>query len=227
MVYVSHDLAVVGRLADRVLVIYAGRAVELGPTRVLERPLHPYTRGLVGAIPVISQARMLATIPGKPPRPASGQTGCRFAERCTFALPECVTSEPELAIVEAQHAVRCIRAERAARRAAHGEPAQAQRRGRLTAPQALLEVGELRASYGSTEVLARRVVRARPRANASRWSASRVPARRRSAAVSSASSASGTARSPTTATRSPAAPASAAAPSVRVCSSSSRARTTR
>ena len=64
MVYVSHDLAVVGKLADRVLVLYAGRAVEFGPTRVLERPVHPYTRGLVGAIPVISEARMLATIPG-------------------------------------------------------------------------------------------------------------------------------------------------------------------
>ncbi len=152
MVYVSHDLAVVGKVADRVLVLYAGRAVELGPTRVLERPLHPYTRGLVGAIPVISEARVLTTIPGQPPRPGSRPTGCSFAERCAFCLPECSQAEPELETVETGHAVRCIRAQAMrARPMAATVPKLDEGVAGEAAP--LLQITELEASYGATKVL--------------------------------------------------------------------------
>jgi peptide/nickel transport system ATP-binding protein len=152
MVYVSHDLAVVGKVADRVLVLYAGRAVELGPTRVLERPLHPYTRGLVGAIPVISEARVLTTIPGQPPQPGSRPNGCSFAERCGFRLPECSQAEPELETVEAGHAVRCIRAQAMrARPLAATVPKLDEGVGGEAAP--LLQITELEASYGANKVL--------------------------------------------------------------------------
>jgi peptide/nickel transport system ATP-binding protein len=151
MVYVSHDLAVVGKIADRVLVIYAGRAVEFGPTRVLERPLHPYTRGLVGAIPVISEARMLATIPGQPPRPGSRPSGCTFADRCSFRIPECVASEPELVTVDAGHAARCIRAQALRARPLAATVPKLDAAGPGGAP--LLEVTNLEASYGATKVL--------------------------------------------------------------------------
>jgi peptide/nickel transport system ATP-binding protein len=152
MVYVSHDLAVVGNIADRVLVLYAGRAVEFGPTRVLERPLHPYTRGLVGAIPVISQARVLATIPGQPPRPGTHPSGCSFAERCSFRLPECSESEPELATVEPGHTVRCVRAQAMRTRPLAATVPKLEHDAAGVAPP-LLQISELEASYGENKVL--------------------------------------------------------------------------
>ncbi len=152
MIYVSHDLAVVGKLADHVLVIYAGRAVELGPTRVLHRPVHPYTRGLVGAIPVISEARVLATIPGKPPTPGSHPSGCHFSDRCSLKLDECTAAEPELAPVGREHAVRCLRSAELLNRAlAASVPKLEGAEANGTKP--LLTVNDLVASYGSNRVL--------------------------------------------------------------------------
>ena len=152
MIYVSHDLAVVGKLADRVLVLYAGRAIELGRTAVLQRPVHPYTRGLVGAIPVISEARTLTTIPGKPPAPGSRPAGCRFAERCSLQVDECTASEPELTDVAPDHAVRCIRMNEL-----RDEPLAAsvpRLEGEARAESGpLLTVTNLVASYGATRVL--------------------------------------------------------------------------
>jgi peptide/nickel transport system ATP-binding protein len=152
MIYVSHDLAVVGNLADRVLVIYAGRTIEHGRTEVLHRPVHPYTRGLVGAIPVISEARTLATIPGKPPSPGSRPPGCRFAARCSWRLDDCDRSEPELTMLEQGHAVRCIRtAELRDRPLAASVPKlEGEAHG---GSQALLSVTDLVASYGANRVL--------------------------------------------------------------------------
>jgi peptide/nickel transport system ATP-binding protein len=152
MVYVSHDLAVIGKIADRVLVLYAGRAVELGPRRVLERPLHPYTRGLVGAIPVISEARVLATIPGQPPRPDDRPDGCSFAERCSFRLLECSQSEPELETVEPGHSARCIRAHAMLARPLAATVAKLEEAG-AGARVPLLKISELEASYGANRVL--------------------------------------------------------------------------
>jgi peptide/nickel transport system ATP-binding protein len=97
LIWITHDLAVVAGLADRVAVMYAGRIVEAGPVAdVFARPLHPYTRGLIGSIP--SRQRrggLLAQIPGMPPSPAHRPVGCAFAPRCSRADGACNLEPPE------------------------------------------------------------------------------------------------------------------------------------
>ena len=81
-VYVSHDLAVVGGLVSEVAVMYAGRIIEIGPTaKVFGEPLHPYTRGLLAAVPSPLRAEVLTGIEGQPPRPGRRGPGCSFATR--------------------------------------------------------------------------------------------------------------------------------------------------
>jgi peptide/nickel transport system ATP-binding protein len=152
LVYVSHDLAVVQALADRVLVVYAGRVVEVGPTQILERPVHPYTRGLVGAIPTMSQPRMLAAIPGRPPRPGSHPSGCRFSGRCAFEVAECRVKEPELLDMDGDHAARCVRASEL-RDVPLTASVPRSRSPADVGSEPLLAVRDLSASYGSTTVV--------------------------------------------------------------------------
>jgi peptide/nickel transport system ATP-binding protein len=110
-VYVSHDLAVVSDLVSEVAVMYAGRVVEIGPVaRVLGEPVHPYTRGLVGAVPSPERAEALAGIDGQQPRPGRRGPGCPFAARCGHAIADCATQVPEPVTV-AGRAVRCLRAQ--------------------------------------------------------------------------------------------------------------------
>jgi peptide/nickel transport system ATP-binding protein len=110
--YVSHDLAVVGTLATRTAVMYAGRIVELGPTAELfAAASHPYTRRLVQAIPHLSGRRELIGIPGRAPSPGARPRGCTFAPRCTFVLDACRSEEPALRALEPELRVKCIRAE--------------------------------------------------------------------------------------------------------------------
>jgi peptide/nickel transport system ATP-binding protein len=110
--YVSHDLAVVGTLASRTAVMYAGRIVELGVTSELfASASHPYTRRLVQAIPHLSGRRDLVGIPGRAPSPGARPVGCTFAPRCTFVVNACRTDEPRLRALEPDLRVRCIRAE--------------------------------------------------------------------------------------------------------------------
>ena len=106
---ITHNLGIVGDIADRVAVMYAGQIVELAPTReLLSRPLHPYTRALMASVPKLGNAAArLTTIPGTVPRLGNFPTGCRFAPRCPIAKPECVRSMPELIEVEAGRWVRC------------------------------------------------------------------------------------------------------------------------
>ncbi|HEX7269039.1 MAG TPA: ABC transporter ATP-binding protein, partial [Streptosporangiaceae bacterium] len=109
-VYVSHDLAVVGGLVAEVAVMYAGRIIEIGSTaQVFGEPLHPYTRGLLAAVPSPLRAEVLTGIDGQPPRPGRRGRGCSFAARCSFAIGECLERPPEPVIIEGR-AVRCIRA---------------------------------------------------------------------------------------------------------------------
>jgi len=110
--YVSHDLAVVGTLANRVAVMYAGRVVEVGPTPDLFRAAaHPYTQRLIAAIPHLTGGRELIGIGGRAPSPGRRPAGCMFAPRCTFAQERCTVALPELRPIAAGHAVRCVRAE--------------------------------------------------------------------------------------------------------------------
>jgi peptide/nickel transport system ATP-binding protein len=97
LVWISHDLATVSAIARRVMVMYAGRLVEEGPTaQVLRQPRHPYTRGLLGSLPQFSApGRLLAQIPGAPPPLDSLPPGCAFAPRCARGTPQCTQTSPQ------------------------------------------------------------------------------------------------------------------------------------
>ena len=98
-ILVSHDLAVVRTMCDRVAVMYLGRIVEIGPTEeIFARPQHPYTRSLLAATPRIGGPRIARdfALGGEPPDPANLPSGCRFRTRCTKAQPGCAASEPAL-----------------------------------------------------------------------------------------------------------------------------------
>jgi oligopeptide/dipeptide ABC transporter ATP-binding protein len=101
VILVSHDLSLAAELADRVATVYAGRIVEFAPVRDLfYRPHHPYTLGLLSAVPTISGGfRPLESVKGSPPDLIDLPPGCTFHPRCPFARPECTTAEPELLAV--------------------------------------------------------------------------------------------------------------------------------
>lgn len=110
--YVSHDLAVVGTLANRVAVLYAGRIVELGPALdVFRSAAHPYTQRLIAAIPHLTGGKELVGIGGHAPSPGGRPPGCAFAPRCSFAQDRCTVAMPELRPIAVAHQVRCVRAE--------------------------------------------------------------------------------------------------------------------
>ncbi|HTU32060.1 MAG TPA: ABC transporter ATP-binding protein [Solirubrobacteraceae bacterium] len=98
VLFVTHDMSVVSRYSDRVIVMYAGQIAESAPTEaIFERPLHPYSRGLMNAFPSIrGPRREMAGIPGSPPDLANPPAGCRFHPRCPEAMDICRTREPAL-----------------------------------------------------------------------------------------------------------------------------------
>jgi peptide/nickel transport system ATP-binding protein len=106
---ITHDLGVVAENCDRVYVMYAGRVAESAAIEDLFRsPLHPYTRGLMGAIPGVDQARgRLTVIPGDVASPTSRLPGCRFAPRCPHAMPVCQADAPALRAAQPGHEVAC------------------------------------------------------------------------------------------------------------------------
>ncbi|MYS86918.1 ABC transporter ATP-binding protein [Embleya scabrispora] len=111
LVYVSHDLAVVSRLADRIAVMYAGRIVEEGPTAtLLARPEHPYTKGLVQSIPDHTRPSRLTAMPGTALGVEDRPQGCAFAPRCPQRSDACTERMPELS--GTGHRVRCVHADR-------------------------------------------------------------------------------------------------------------------
>jgi len=106
---ITHNLGIVGDMADRVAVMYAGQIVELAPAReLLRRPLHPYTRALMASVPKLQGNHdRLAAIPGNVPRIGDFPPGCRFTPRCSVAKPECSERIPDLVEVEPGRWVRC------------------------------------------------------------------------------------------------------------------------
>ncbi|HUP09764.1 MAG TPA: ABC transporter ATP-binding protein [Caldimonas sp.] len=112
LLLISHDLGVMARCVEHVLVMYGGSVVESGPTgEVFERLSHPYTRGLFGARPHLGAGRghRLATIPGRVPELADVPSGCPFADRCAFVVDACRAAFPPAIPVGPGHAARCIR----------------------------------------------------------------------------------------------------------------------
>ena len=112
LLLISHNLDVMAARVERLAVMYAGSIVEQGPTRgVFERRAHPYTRGLFAARPRLGSDRSvpLATIPGRVPALHEMPLGCAFAARCRLAIDACRSAMPPVAMVSAEHGVRCIR----------------------------------------------------------------------------------------------------------------------
>lgn len=108
IIFISHDLGVVKDIADKVAVMYCGRIVEQAESDSLfDHPKHPYTKGLIGAIPHLQKkGEKLNEIPGNVPAPDEITEGCRFKTRCEFVFDKCLTQEPELTQVD-NHLVRC------------------------------------------------------------------------------------------------------------------------
>ena len=114
VVFITHDLGVVARIADRVAVMYAGEVVETAPVgELFARPSHPYTRGLLSCIPVrgkTAPGSRLRTIPGVVPSLVGPVSGCAFANRCSEVREACAQTPPQV-LLDAQHAVRCVAAQ--------------------------------------------------------------------------------------------------------------------
>ncbi len=112
MLFVSHDLAVVSQLCDRIAVFYAGEIVESGPAQeIVERPRHPYTQALLQVASVGDfRRRELQVIAGQPPGVGANIEGCRFAARCPVAAARCGVGSIRPVRVGPQHEARCVRA---------------------------------------------------------------------------------------------------------------------
>ncbi len=110
MILITHNLGVIAEMCDRLMVLYAGRAVEMGITEaIFSSPCHPYTRGLMNAIPrPSSRGSELAAIPGTVPSDPGKVSGCVFAPRCAYAFDRCRVETPQLLPVEAGHFRACF-----------------------------------------------------------------------------------------------------------------------
>jgi peptide/nickel transport system ATP-binding protein len=108
LIFITHDLAVVAQVADRLAVMYAGRVVEEGPTmEVLRRPRHPYTEGLLRASPQLWRRELIA-IPGMVPGLGALPPGCAFEPRCAVRREECKLAVPEMRVAGEGHEARCV-----------------------------------------------------------------------------------------------------------------------
>jgi peptide/nickel transport system ATP-binding protein len=109
--FISHSLAVIRQVCDRIGVMYLGRIVELAPARLLfENPKHPYTKALLSSIPVPDpkKRKELAALTGDVPSPADIPSGCRFRTRCEFATEDCAVTSPPMVEIEGDHWVECL-----------------------------------------------------------------------------------------------------------------------
>jgi peptide/nickel transport system ATP-binding protein len=157
MLFISHNLGVVRRIADEVAVLYAGQVVEQGRTAdVLRAPMHPYAKGLLAAIPRLGQKqRTLAAIPGRLPDLRSPPSGCRFAARCPFATPQ--SASPQKLIDVGERRVRCanVMAVRDAAWPADAPPTP--QAAAAASGEAIVDVDRLSKSFGQASGLAGRL----------------------------------------------------------------------
>jgi oligopeptide/dipeptide ABC transporter ATP-binding protein len=109
ILFITHDLGVIAQTADRVAVMYLGRIVEEGPVRdVIRRPAHPYTRGLIDALPKLTDLDApLTPVPGDIPSPLERPGGCVFHTRCAMAEARCRSAPPETRLVRPRHSAAC------------------------------------------------------------------------------------------------------------------------
>jgi peptide/nickel transport system ATP-binding protein len=152
-IFVTHDVSVIGDLAEQVAVMYAGRIVELGPAdEVFSAPVHPYSVGLFRAVPSVERSHVLVGLAGQPPRPRERPRGCSFAPRCAHCEAGlCTTEQPPLAGVGEGHWVRCVRADAVG--SARSGDAAGRALQRVVAEQPVLSVEGLGASYRERAVL--------------------------------------------------------------------------
>ena len=110
IIMITHDLGVVAEMCDEVAIIYAGEIVESGTLeQIFERPAHPYTLGLFGALPKLNEnVEWLSPIEGLPPDPTDLPAGCRFHPRCKYADERCRSCAPALRKTEPGHLCRCL-----------------------------------------------------------------------------------------------------------------------
>ncbi len=110
MIYISHDIAVIAEVAEKIAIMYAGKIVELSDAvTVFKKPAHPYTVGLMSSFPSIhGEKKKLVTIPGEPPNLLNAPDHCRFAPRCPFATKECWEKMPLYEEISPNHFVACF-----------------------------------------------------------------------------------------------------------------------
>jgi oligopeptide/dipeptide ABC transporter ATP-binding protein len=114
LIFISHDISVVKYISDRIAVMYLGKLVEIGSAAdVVERPLHPYTRALVSAVPIpnprLERRRQRIILQGDPPSPINPPQGCSFHPRCPFAIEQCKREVPNFSEKEPKRFAACIR----------------------------------------------------------------------------------------------------------------------
>ncbi len=110
MLFISHDLAIMEYLSDRIAVVYLGRLMEIGPSRELvARPRHPYTEALISAVPDTKNGRKRIILKGDIPSPVAPPSGCVFRTRCPYALPACSQEVPAMREVSPGHWKACLR----------------------------------------------------------------------------------------------------------------------
>jgi peptide/nickel transport system ATP-binding protein len=110
LILITHDLAVVSEVTQRIAVLYAGKVVEIGPTRqIIDNPQHPYTQGLIKALPQMAGGeRRLNQIPGMMPSLRDMPSGCPFQPRCTISIDKCIHEIPTLSTVASGAQVACF-----------------------------------------------------------------------------------------------------------------------